>query len=299
MGDVNTAIKDTGSLDLLIFEVEDRVFGINVAKVQEIIEYEPLTPVPKANPNIEGMFMPRNIMITVIDLKRVLGLGEAGNGGDLILTNFNALNMAFHVDKIRGIHRATWQDIMRPSEATDQTEESLTTGIIKVEDQLIIILDFEKIVGDINPDTSLKIHEVDDFEGRKRIDVPILIAEDSLLLNRLIVESLERAGYSNLTHTANGKEAWSLIEKWRDEGTLKENVQCVITDIEMPQMDGHMLTKLIKGDKKTQWIKVIIFSSMINESTRKKGEQLGADGQMTKPEIGRLVGVMDELLLSS
>ena len=67
----------------------------------------------------------------------------------------------------------------------------------------------------------------------------------------------------------------------------------------MPQMDGHMLTKLIKGDKKTQWIKVIIFSSMINESTRKKGEQLGADGQMTKPEIGRLVGVMDELLLSS
>ena len=125
MGDVNTAIKDTGSLDLLIFEVEDRVFGINVAKVQEIIEYEPLTPVPKANPNIEGMFMPRNIMITVIDLKRVLGLGEAGNGGDLILTNFNALNMAFHVDKIRGIHRATWQDIMRPSEATDQTEESL------------------------------------------------------------------------------------------------------------------------------------------------------------------------------
>ncbi|MBQ4293238.1 MAG: response regulator, partial [Lachnospiraceae bacterium] len=87
--------------------------------------------------------------------------------------------------------------------------------------------------------------------------------------------------------------------KWRDEGTLKENVQCVITDIEMPQMDGHMLTKLIKGDKKTQWIKVIIFSSMINESTRKKGEQLGADGQMTKPEIGRLVGVMDELLLSS
>lgn len=286
----------TGSVDLLIFEVDNRTFGINVAKVQEIVEYQEVTPIPKSHYLIEGMFMSRDTMITVIDLRRVLHLNEAETTGDFILTNFNALNMAFHVDTIKGIYRVTWGDIMKPGPTVDENEGSLTTGVVKYNGQLIIILDVERIVADINPDTGLKVGEIDKLEDRSRIDIPILVSEDSLLLNRLIVESLERAGYTSLTHTANGKEAWDLIEKWRDEGSLNEHVQCVITDIEMPQMDGHMLTKLIKEDPQTQNLKVIIFSSMINESTRRKGELLGADGQITKPEIGLLVGLMDSLL---
>ncbi|MCR5774765.1 MAG: chemotaxis protein [Lachnospiraceae bacterium] len=295
--DVNVLKKDdTSALDLLVFDICGRSFGINVAKVKEIINYQPLTAVPKANPSIEGIFMPRDEMITVVDLKHALGLGDSDPVGNFILTNFNSLNMAFHVDSIKGIHTSSWKDIMKPNGATGPLEEGLTTGIVKHNGTLIIVLDFEKIVSDINPDTGLKVHEMDELEDRGRIDIPILVVEDSVLLNRLIVESLGKAGYTNLTHTTNGKEAWDLICQWRDEGVLDKHVRCVITDIEMPLMDGHMLTKLIKEGKDTSHLKVVIFSSMINDSTRKKGEQLGADVQMTKPEIGLLVGELDKLL---
>ncbi|MCR5746380.1 MAG: chemotaxis protein [Lachnospiraceae bacterium] len=290
-------LKDeTSHLDLLVFGISGQTFGINVAKVQEVINYHPLTQVPLAHPSVEGIFMPRDVMITVIDLRQALRLGESEPKGNFILTNFNSLNMAFHVESIKGIYSTSWQDIMKPNGATGPLEEGLTTGIVKHDGQLIIVLDFEKIVSEIDPETGLKVHDIDKLENRGRIDVPILVVEDSVLLNRLIVESLSKAGYTNLTHTANGQEAWDLLVEWRNAGTLDEHVKCVITDIEMPRMDGHMLTKLIKEGKGTNHLKVVIFSSMINDATRKKGDDLGVDIQMTKPEIGLLVGELDKLL---
>lgn len=286
----------TNELEVLEFTVNDRCYGINVAKVNEIITYQPITPVPNSHPSIEGIFMPRDTMITAVDLKSCLQLGRSEPGGLFIITNFNSLDMAFHIDAVKGISRVSWSDIMKPTETLGRQEEGLATGIIKKNDELIIILDFEKIVTEINPDIGLKIHDVDSLAGRSRIDVPILVAEDSVLLNKMIVKSLETAGYTNLVHTENGQEAWDLIEKWRDEGTLREHVQCLITDIEMPKMDGHRLTRLVKEDERTKGIIVVIFSSMINDDMKRKGEQLGADAQLTKPEIGLLVGAVDKLL---
>ncbi|HAG68489.1 MAG TPA: chemotaxis protein CheV [Lachnospiraceae bacterium] len=286
----------TNELEVLEFTINDRCYGINVAKVNEIITYQPVTPIPNSHPSIEGIFMPRDRMLTAVDLKSCLQLGTSEPGGLFILTNFNALDMAFHVDSVRRISRVSWSDIMKPTETLGSQEDGLATGIIKKNNELIIILDFEKIVTEINPDTGLKIHDVDSLAGRSRIDVPILVAEDSVLLNKMIVQSLETAGYTNLTHTENGQEAWDLIEKWRDEGTLSRHVQCLITDIEMPKMDGHRLTRLIKEDARTKDIIVVIFSSMINDDMKRKGEQLGADAQLTKPEIGLLVGAVDKLL---
>ena len=161
---------------------------------------------------------------------------------------------------------------------------------------MIIILDFEKIVTDINPETGLKINEIDELGTRERNDIPILIAEDSVLLNKLIVDSLKKAGYTNLTRTENGEEAWNFICECKEHGDLDAHVQCVITDIEMPLMDGHRLTKLIKDDVKLRNIPVVIFSSLINEETYIKGKSLGADEQLSKPEIGHLVEVIDHLL---
>ena len=117
-----------------------------------------------------------------------------------------------------------------------------------------------------------------------------------MLLNKLIVDSLVKAGYTNLIHTANGRECYDKIMEFKAAGTLKENISCVITDIEMPEMDGHRLTKLIKQDDKTKNIPVVIFSSLVNEEMKKKGEQLGADAQLSKPEIGNLVRIIDELV---
>ncbi len=286
----------TNELEVLEFELDGNAYGINVAKIKEIIPYQAVTPVPNSHPSIEGIFMPRDVMITAIDLKNCLQRGESTPGGLFIITNFNKLDIAFHVDSVKGIHRVSWQDIIKPGATVSSADESISTGIVKLEDSLVIILDFEKIVTDINPETGLKMSEILELGDRSRTDVPILIAEDSILLNKLIVDSLKKAGYTNLIHTQNGQEAYDIITECKEKGTLDEHVQCIITDIEMPIMDGHRLTKLVKNDPETSKIPIIIFSSLVNDEMRKKGESLGADAQLSKPEIGNLVRTVDSLV---
>ena len=286
----------TNELEILEFKLDGNVYGINVAKIKEIITYQPVTPVPNAHPSIEGIFMPRDTMITAIDLKNCLQRGKSTEGGLFIITNFNKLDIAFHVDSVVGIHRVSWKDIIKPGATVSTTEDSISTGIVKIEDRLIIILDFEKIVSDINPETGLKSTEIDEMGYRERTDIPVLIAEDSVLLNKLIVDSLKKAGYVNLIHTENGQEAYDLIQKFKEQGSLDKHVKCIITDIEMPLMDGHRLTKLVKEDSETRHIPVIIFSSLVNDEMRRKGEALGADAQLSKPEIGNLVRMVDSLV---
>ena len=288
----------TNELEVLEFRLDGNAYGINVAKIKEIITYEDVTPVPNAHPSIEGIFMPRDTMITAIDLKNCLQRGTSEPGGLFIITNFNKLDIAFHVDSVIGIHRVSWRDIIKPGAAVSTTEEGVSTGIIKFDERLIIVLDFEKIVTDINPETGLKMTDIEELGERHRIDVPILVAEDSPLLNKLIVDSLHKAGYVNLIHTENGQQAYDVIQECKREGTLKQHVQCVITDIEMPLMDGHRLTKLIKSDEETKDIPVVIFSSLVNEEMKRKGASLGANAQLSKPEIGNLVRVVDDLVLN-
>ena len=286
----------TNELEVLEFELDGNAYGINVAKIKEIIPYQKVTPVPNSHPSIEGIFMPRDTMITAIDLKNCLQRGVSEEGGLFIITNFNKLDIAFHVDAVKGIHRISWEQIIKPGATVSTSEDSISTGIVKLDNRLVIILDFEKIVSDINPETGLKISEIDDMGVRQRSNVPILIAEDSVLLNKLIVDSLKKAGYDNLIHTQNGQEAYHVIKACKADGTLKDHVQCVITDIEMPLMDGHRLTKLIKSDDETKDIPVVIFSSLVNDEMKRKGEALGADAQLSKPEIANLVRIIDDLV---
>ena len=286
----------TNELEVLEFELDGNAYGINVAKIKEIIPYQKVTPVPNSHPSIEGIFMPRDTMITAIDLKNCLQRGVSEEGGLFIITNFNMLDIAFHVDAVKGIHRISWEQIIKPGATVSTSEDSISTGIVKLDNRLVIILDFEKIVSDINPETGLKISEIDDMGARQRSNVPILIAEDSVLLNKLIVDSLKKAGYDNLIHTQNGQEAYDVIQACKADGTLKDHVQCVITDIEMPLIDGHRLTKLIKSDDETKDIPVVIFSSLVNDEMKRKGEALGADAQLSKPEIANLVRIIDDLV---
>ncbi|MCR5626717.1 MAG: chemotaxis protein [Lachnospiraceae bacterium] len=286
----------TNELEILEFKLDNESYGINVAKIKEIIPYQPVTPVPNSHPSIEGIFMPRDTMITAIDLKNCLQRGSQENSGFFIITNFNKLDIAFHVDQVLGIKRVSWASIIKPDATVNTVEAGISTGIVKFDERLVIILDFEKIVTDISPDTGLKVTDIDALGERTRSDVPILMAEDSALLNKLISDSLIKAGYVNLIDTVNGQEAWDYITKSLNEGDLDSKVGLVITDIEMPIMDGHRLTKLIKSNDFTKHIPVVIFSSLVNDEMRRKGEQLGADAQLSKPEIGNLVREIDKLL---
>lgn len=286
----------TNELEVLEFILDGNSYGINVAKIREIIPYQTVTPVPNSHPSVEGIFMPRDTMITAIDLKNCLQRGESKPGGLFIITNFNKLDIAFHVDSVVGIHRVSWVDIIKPGATVSTSEEGISTGIIKIDGKLIIILDFEKIITDINPETGLKVTEIDELGKRSGTSDPILIAEDSVLLNKLIVDSLKKAGYTNLIRTENGQEAWDKLCEFKKAGTIRENVHCIITDIEMPLMDGHRLTKLVKTDDELKEVPVIIFSSLVNEEMKRKGEELGADAQLSKPEIANLVKVVDDLI---
>ena len=288
----------TNELEVLEFTVGNNHYGINVAKIKEIVQYSPVTPVPNSHPCVEGIFMPRDLMITVVDLAKVI---KAQPSPDItkdmfIITNFNQLNVAFHVHSVVGIHRVSWADIIKPDSTISTADSGIATGIVKIDNQLIVILDFERIVSDISPETGLKVSEISGLEGRQRNDSHIMIVEDSALLIKLISDSLTKSGYNNLTLCNNGQEAWNYLMKVKS-GEEPKDVKCIITDIEMPLMDGHRLTKLVKTDNDLKSIPVVIFSSLINEKMRLKGESLGADVQLSKPEIGLLVQEIDKLLL--
>ena len=292
----------TNELEILEFVVGNNHYGINVAKIKEILSFRPITPVPNSHEYVEGIFMPRDVMITVIDLARVTHAAPSGNVNNdmLIITNFNKLNIAFHVHKVCGIHRVSWTEIITPDASISQGDAGITTGVVKIDGRLIVILDFEHIVADIAPETGLKVSDVENYSTRDIINCPICIAEDSGLLIRLIADSLKKAGYINLDLSPNGQVCWDKISKLGQEhkDDITDYVSLVITDIEMPLMDGHRLTKLIKSDDTLKKIPVVIFSSLINDEMKIKGEQLGADAQLTKPEIGSLVEAVDKLLLN-
>nr|WP_308651420.1 chemotaxis protein [uncultured Agathobacter sp.] len=295
--DTNILLESgTNELEVLEFTLGDNHYGINVAKIREILQYMPVTPVPNTHPSVEGIFMPRDTMITVINLKNCLNLPQTDEKGLFIITNFNKLNVAFHVDQVIGIHRVSWENIIKPDETLTGEHGGTATGVIKMNDRLIVILDFEAIVASISPQTGLRVNDLDEMEARDRSDATILIAEDSALLSKLITECLKKSGYTNLIVEENGQEAWDVIKAMQEKGDIKKHLDCIITDIEMPLMDGHRLTKLVKSDAELRDIPVIIFSSLVNEEMRKKGEQLGADAQLTKPEIGKLVEAIDKLL---
>lgn len=295
--DTNILLESgTNELEVLEFKLGESYYGINVAKIREILSYMPITPIPNAHPCVEGIFMPRDTMMTVINLRKCLGMPDLDTEGLFIITNFNKLNIAFHVDQVIGIHRVSWEEIIKPDSTINAQENSAATGVIKLDNKLVVILDFEKIISDISPETGLKVSDVDNMEGRERSDSTILIAEDSPLLSKLITDCLRKSGYTRLIVTMNGKEAWDKLDEYKKAGNVCDKIQCIITDIEMPLMDGHRLTKLCKTDETLKRIPLIIFSSLVNDEMRKKGEQLGADAQLTKPEIGMLVEAIDNLI---
>ena len=268
--DTNILLESgTNELEILEFTLGNNHYGINVAKIREILTYQPVTPVPNSHPSVEGIFMPRDTMITVINLKSCLGQQQSGDEGLFIITNFNKLNIAFHVDQVIGIHRVSWEEIIKPDSTLNTSDISVSTGVIKIQDKLVVILDFESIVSGISPETGLRTNDVDQMEKRERSDSPILIAEDSPLLSKLITDCLRKAGYVKLIVTNNGQEAWDKLSEFKKDGTVKDKVHCIITDIEMPQMDGHRLTKLAKTDDAIKNIPLIIFSSLVNEEMKR------------------------------
>lgn len=298
----NTGIlldSGTNELEIMEFLVGGSSFGINVAKIKEIVRRTDIRPIPYAHPCVEGVISRRGEVLTVIDLASYLGIEKAEDEKDIFLiAHFNNITVVFHVDAVSAIHRVSWSDIGKPDDFIYGGKDGVVTGICKLTNEtMLVVLDFEKIINDINPSAELTITDFSRYEERDRSDKPILIAEDSVFLRKLLLQNLIKAGYSNIISATNGLEAWTSLENLKKEaGNIHEKISCVITDIEMPQMDGLRLIKLIKEDPMLKQLPVIVFSSMIDETMSRKCTEVGADAQLSKPEIAKLITCVDEVL---
>ena len=285
----------TNELEVLEFMVGTQSFGINIAKVIEIMNYQPMVPVPDSHPAFEGVFTPRDKVISVINLHTILHKESPDPEHDLlIICHFNGKDVGFHVSSVKGIQRISLEDIEKPPAMAGDGTHNIATGIAKFKDRIVLILDFEKIVSDMDPSAAFDTSGVVPTDGDKS-SKHIVIAEDSPFLNTLIVNTLHNAGYQNVVHFDNGKDAWDYVSAHKElGGNILNEISCVISDIEMPKMDGHHLTKQIKDDPVLKSIPVYLFSSLINDQMRIKGESVGADGQFSKPQIGQLIQYLNE-----
>ncbi|EAG9896934.1 chemotaxis protein CheV [Listeria monocytogenes] len=290
----------TNELEIVTFTVGENLFCINVLKVKEIIHPLEVTPVPDSNPAIEGVSQVRGEIMPVVNLARVMKLSEIEpENTKFIITELNQMKIVFRVDEVHRIQRISWEQIEEPEKLSIGLEE-LAVGIVKLDGNLVLLLDYEKIIYEISGNADFAVTGEDRIARKvNREEKTIFIAEDSQMLRQLLEDTLHEAGYTNLQFFANGREAQEHIFKLLKEQKEQtfENVNLLITDIEMPQMDGHHLTKVIKEDEIGRELPVVIFSSLITEDLEHKGAGVGADAQVSKPNIHQLINILDELVL--
>ncbi|WP_214777475.1 chemotaxis protein [Exiguobacterium sp. s22] len=280
----------TNELEIVIFQAGPFLFGINVMKVREIITMLPLTPLPGTPEAIMGLIELRGEVMTVIDLPMVISHPrEVGSDDRLIVCEFNGEKSVLRVDQVTEIKRISWEHIDTPSDLA-RGVQGITNGVVKTGDQMIILLDYERIALELSRKDIMARESVKRLGARERSNKNIWIAEDSEMLRTLILDTLDDAGYFNTTVFNNGKEALDAFEQ--------EGVECdlLITDIEMPQMDGLHLTKRLREMDRYATLPIIIFSSLISDDLKHKGEAVGANAQITKPEIGMLIATLDEFV---
>ncbi|MGE4265153.1 MAG: chemotaxis protein [Desulfovibrio sp.] len=284
-------------------------YGVNVAKVLEIIRMPAVTQLPEVpHPSVLGAFNLRSRIIPLVDLALWLGKSMDTSKEDtkVIVSEFNRMVSAFMVSGVTRIHRLNWAQVEPPGGHLDKYSSNCITGVVRFEDRILLILDMEKILGDLNPGMTMKIDDSEMEEIHKarkpmqKEHFRALIADDSISIRHMIGAILEKAGFE-VTQTVNGQEAWDALVALKNKAAqesapLSDYVDILVSDIEMPIMSGHNLTKRIKDDPALKELPVILFSSLITERMRHKGESVGADEQISKPNITDLTRRAFELI---
>lgn len=301
----------TNELEIVEFRIDELdnkgnvipcYFGVNVAKVREIIRLPAMRKVVNANPSVSGMIKLRDQVITLIDLSRALNKNCEGLTADrVIVLEFNRIIVGIQVHSVSRIYRISWEHVEPPVKAI---HDANITGVVKMEDRIILILDFEKIIGELSstmalaaPDEELLLGHAGQSRGTKTI----LVADDSAFIRRTMCSTLREAGFQ-VVEAENGEEAWEYVKavqrKCTDDGTpLSARLNLVITDIEMPRMDGLHLTSLIRKEEGLTEMPVVIFSSLASDDNKLKWRNLGANDILTKPDLPNLVQKADNLVL--
>jgi two-component system chemotaxis response regulator CheV len=323
-GSSSTILTESGTNELeiiefhLVKELPDGskktcYYGINVAKVREVIQVPDTTDYPNAQPHMVGVFSSRDILTPLVDLAGWLGVPTSKDNSRkfVIVTDFNNMTNGFLIDSISRIHRISWNDVESPSQFLEAGEQDCVVAVVRKDGNLIMILDFEKIIADINPELSMEKYDVTldksvDLNQRmvqKRNARTVMVVDDSAFIRSMIQETLSSSGY-NIIACKDGGEAhdklMNLIEVAKEENLpISEFIDGVVTDVEMPRMDGMHLVKRLRESDAYATLPIVMFSSLMSEDNRAKALALGANDTITKPEIGRMVTLMDKYIFNN
>src|SRR6056297_1101832 len=254
----------TNEMELLVFKLGETPFGINVAKVREIIQRVDTVSIPYSPRAVEGSFKLRDEVLTRVNLGGHFDMcGEESKSGTgmIVIVEFNGCRCGILVDSVERIHRLRWDEIQSPSDYLTNMNVPVT-GVVNIEDRIVLVADFETIVGEILGVEGAAISEKDEFQAVSFKDAHIILADDSSVIRSSLLKILRSQGFEDITVCTDGKQAWDMIEDARDGKT--QQFDLVLTDIEMPRMDGLHLTSKIKTDPQTSHIPVVLFSSLVN-----------------------------------
>ena len=290
----------TNELEVLVFDVADYTFGINVAKVREVLPRAEITQLPKAHRSIRGVFKLRNRVIPCVSLQDHLGISSTRENAEstMILADLNQQQTAFLVDQVERIHRLSWQNILAVP-GLGALSHTPVTALARCDQRLIVMLDFEMILDDVT-DQYFRTESVPNPSGLDREKLRILLAEDSPTIREAIGTTLRASGYTQLKTFENGEQAWRWIDQRHTAtGRVEDVGDLMIADVEMPQIDGFHLTRRIKNHPELKRLPVLLYSSIITPDNQKKGLAVGADAQVAKPELAEVVRLADELMGAS
>lgn len=287
----------TGELEIVDFLVKDAHYSINVLKIKEIIRLDQIVPTPGTPAAIAGKASVRNHIVTVIDLRVVLFNEPSPDYSKMIglLCAFNQTTVVFLVDQVLGIKRINWAQLDHSEEVSSS---NLVVGTILLDQTIITLLDFESIVLSLAPKNTYYTPVPATHLDTKRQKVKLVLADDSKTVRAMLSNALQGSGYNNLTFFNDGEAAMNYFSDLKKQyGThFQEHATLLITDIEMPKLDGYTLTRQIKEDAILCTLPVIIFSSLITDELYYKGMQVGAEAQISKPSLKKLVQIIDELV---
>jgi len=286
----------TNELEVLVFSLGRTRYGVNVAKVREVVGRVKTIHTPQMHPAVVGMFKLRESVMPLVDLQAYFRPGTCLDEkiGQVIFMEFNNLRVGFRVEDIDRIYRVSWEKI-RPMPPMHTGADSVITSVCHIDERLVLMVDFEKIAMDIGGREYADHQIKEPGAGLDRSAYHVLLAEDSAAIREALRSTLLEAGYTRLWVTTDGARAWSALEESL-QGDADQRFDVVVTDIEMPRMDGLHLCKRIKDHPGLASTPVLIFSSLVSDTNLKKCQAVGADAAITKPHLDRVSEILDEFI---
>ena len=306
--DARTRLAGTNKLEILLFALgldsrtgRRETFGINVFKVREVMRTPPITSAPDMPAAVKGMVSLRGALVPVVDLADYIGMQPESPREIMIVTEYNGKTQGFLVESVDTILRLDWAQMRVPPQMLTSNLGGLVTAVTELPDGcLVMMLDVERVLAETD-----KVDDAMIFNGISslgRDDLTILFADDSSVARGQIERTLAVLGLKHIS-AVNGRAAWDELLRIATVAEasgrhVKDYVQLVLTDVEMPEMDGYLLTKNIKADPRFAGIPVIMHSSLSSMSNQQLGRSVGVDEYVPKFEPHRLAETLGRLLLN-